>query len=63
MLKSQPNSHLDSILPSVKGNVEQQQQKQKSQHDTHSKVRVFKKDDLVLIRNLGQSSGPQWLPE
>ncbi|XP_065914443.1 uncharacterized protein [Dysidea avara] len=39
MLRCQPRSHLDSILPSVKRNVEQQQQK-KSQHDAHSKAHV-----------------------
>ena len=50
MLKCQPRSHLDSILPSMKRNVEQQQQKQKSQHDAHSWVRVFKREDLVLVR-------------
>ena len=62
MQKCKTRSHLDAILPSVKRNVEQQQQRQNSQHDTHTKVRVFKEDDLVLVQNLGHTSGPNWLP-
>jgi len=61
MLKCQLRSHLDSILPSVKRNVEQLQlqQKQKSQHDTHSKVQTFKKDNLEIWAILQDSNSYQ----
>ena len=40
MLKRQRQSHLqlDSIRPNLKGNITQQQEKQQTQHDAHSRV-------------------------
>ena len=63
MLKRQPRSHLDSIMPNMKGNITQQQEKQKTQHDAHSRVRNFKQGDSVLVRNFGRGAdSSQWLP-
>jgi len=50
---------LNLILPSEEGNVEKNQ---KTQHIAHSKIRIFKGDDLVLVQNLAHTSGPSWLP-
>ena len=61
MLKYRPRSHLDLILPNLKGNIQQQQQKQKYQHDAHSQIRTFKPNDDVLVRNF-RTAEPQWLP-
>jgi len=44
---AQSHSCLNLVLPSEKGNVEKNQ---KTQHVTHSKIRIFKKDDLVLVQ-------------
>ena len=38
MLKCQCQSHLDSIRLNLKGNITQQQEKQMTQHDAHSRV-------------------------
>ena len=58
ILKRQPRSHLDSIRPNLKGNITQQQEKQKKkqkiQHDAHSRVRNFKQGDSVLVQNFGR---------
>ncbi|MCY3927858.1 MAG: DDE-type integrase/transposase/recombinase [Acidobacteria bacterium] len=62
MLKCRPRSHLDLILPSMKGNIKQQQLKQKSQHDVHSRDRTFKQGDFVLVRNFSRRAETQWLP-
>ena len=62
MLKHQPRSHLDSIVPNIKGNIRQQQQKQKTKHDVCSRVRTFKQGDSVLVRNFGKRTDSQWLP-
>ena len=60
MLKHQPRSHLDSIVPNIKGNI--RQQKQKIKHDVCSRVRTFKQGDSVLVRNFGKRTDSQWLP-
>ena len=59
MLKYQPHSHLDSILPSMRRNINQQQQKQKSQHDEDSRVRTFKQGDSVFVQNFGRRTESQ----
>ena len=63
MLNRQPQSHLDSIRPNLKGTVTQQQEKQKNQHDARSRVRTFKPGDSVLAWNFGRGAdSSQWLP-
>ena len=62
MLKHQPRSHLDSIVPNMKENISQQQQKQKIKHDACSRIRTFNKSDSVLVRNFGKRTDSQWLP-
>ena len=60
MLKCCPRSHLDLILPNLKGNI-QQQQKQKFRHYAHSQIRTLKPNDNVLVRNF-RTAEPQWSP-
>ena len=62
MLKFQPCSHLDLILPNIKENIRQQQRKQKRQHDVHSKARTFKPGDYVLVHNFSKTAESHWLP-
>ena len=62
MLKCRPRSHIDLILLNLKGNIQQQQQRQKCQQDAHSRIRTFKPNDNVLVRNF-RTAEPQWLPE
>ena len=61
MLKCRPRLHLDLILPNLKGNIQQQQQKQKCRHDAHSRICTFRPNDNVLVRNF-RTAKPQWLP-
>ena len=62
MLKCQRRSNLqlDSIRPNLKGNINitQQQEKQKPQHDAHSRVCNFKQGDSVVV----MLAGKQFLP-
>ena len=60
MLKRQRRSNLqlDSIRPNLKGNITQQQEKQKTQHDAHSRVCNFKQGDSVVV----MLAGKQFLP-
>ena len=62
MLKHQPRSHLDSIVPNMKENISQQQQKQKIKHDACSRIHTFNKSESVLVRNFGKRTDSQWLP-
>ena len=57
---TQSHSCLNLNLQSEEGKVEKDQ---KTQHIAHSKIRIFKIDDLVLVQNLCHTSGPPWLPE
>ena len=49
----QPCSHLDLIVPNMKGNIRQQHQKQKIKHDVCSRIHTFKQGDSVLVHNFG----------
>ena len=53
LLTRRPTSHLDSVVPhaSLKNRVLQQQQKQKAQHDQHSKSCHFKQGNLRSINS------------
>jgi len=60
MLMNQPRSHLDCIVPSMKEKIRQQQEKQKSHHNVHSRARTFKQGDSVLVRSFNKKE-PLWL--
>ena len=63
LLKCQSCSYLDVILPSIKGNVRQQQQKQKCQHDVHSRDLLSNQVIVyVLVRNFSITAESHWLP-
>ena len=64
MLKRQPRSHLDSIRPNLKGNITEPQEKQRTQHDAHSRVCNFKHVRWsVLVQIFGRGAvSSQWLP-
>ena len=50
LLSRRPRSYLDFMAPhSLKDRVQQQQQKQKSQYDQHTKPRAYEQGDLVFI--------------
>ena len=64
LLTRRPRSHLDSVVPHawLKNKV-QQQQKQKAQHDQHSKSHHFKQGDLVFILEFHRGAAKlTWLP-
>ena len=46
-----PRSHLDLIHPDTSVKVTQIQERQKSAHDLHAKLRKFRVEDLVYARN------------
>ena len=50
------------VPQSLKVRVQQQQQKQKCQHDQHAKLCVFKQGDSVLIRDFHRGSSSSWSP-
>jgi len=63
MLARRPRSHLDFVVPKMKNRVQQQQQKQKIQHDQHSQARLFTQGDLVFIRDFHRGAAkPTWMP-
>ena len=49
MLEQRPCPHMDIIVPSLKDKVEQQQLRQKSQHDKIIRQWTFQQDDLVMV--------------
>jgi hypothetical protein len=54
-------THLDLMHPdNISDHVHEQQWKQKLQHDSHAKDRLFNVGDKVNVTNF--SSGPCWLP-
>ncbi|XP_063052002.1 uncharacterized protein K02A2.6-like [Engraulis encrasicolus] len=53
-------STLDLIHPDFTKRVHDKQEKQKSYHDMHARVRILGEGDLVYTRNFG--SGPAWVP-
>ena len=60
MLMNRPRSHLDCIVPSMKEKIRQQQEKQKSHHNVHSRARTFKQGDSVLVHSFNKKE-PLWL--
>ena len=61
LLNRRPRSHLDFMaLYSLKDRVQQQQLKQKCQHDQHAKPHAYEQGDLVFIRDFcRQASSPR----
>ena len=56
LLTRQPHSHLDFIVAGLRDQVQQQQQKQKTQHDRKCTNRSFQQGDSVLAHNFRQVS-------
>ena len=63
LLNRRPHSHLDFVVPSLRDQVQQQQQKQKTQHDRGCANRSFQQGDSVLAHNFrqGSSNDLPWL--
>ncbi len=59
LLGRKPRTWLDLIKPHIADRVEQKQEKQKSLHDSHARLRVFQVGDRVYVKNYG--SGNNWL--
>jgi hypothetical protein len=53
-------TQLDLLVPSVKKNVRNAQDRQKRNHDTHCQPQLFALGESVYVKNY--SSGPRWLP-
>ena len=53
-------SQLDLLQPNMHTKVQSRQERQKFDHDQHSRSREFKCGDLVHVRNFSQ--GPRWIP-
>ena len=63
LLTRRPRSHLDCVFPQLKNRVQQQQQRQKAQHDQHTKPRYFAQGNLVFICNFHRgTTKTTWLP-
>ena len=65
LLNRRPRSHLDIdfMAPhSLKDRVQQQQLKQKCQHDQHAKPRAYEQGDLVFIRDFRRQASSPWSP-
>ena len=62
MLRQQPRSHMDLIVPNMKDKITQQQQRQKSKHDKTTRQRIFQQDDLVMVRGFNKGLRDSWLP-
>lgn len=60
LLGKQPRTRLDLLKPNITERVENQQIKQKKQHDVKAKERIFEVGDEVLVRN-NHRKGELWL--
>ncbi len=61
LLGRKPRTRLDLIKPHIADRVEQKQEKQKSLHDSHARLRVFKVGDRVYMYVKNYGSGNNWL--
>ena len=60
LLSQKPRSHLDFMAPhSVRDRVQQQQQKQKCQHDQGVKPHTYKQ---VFVQDIGRQASSPWSP-
>ena len=60
LLRRQPRSALDLMVPDVGSRVQKCQERQKVNHDQGVKVRLFKVGDAVFVKNFNGS--PKWIP-
>ena len=60
LLRRQPRSALDLMVPDVGSRVRKSQERQKVNHDQGVKVRLFSVGDAVFVKNF--SGSPKWIP-
>ena len=61
LLGRKPKSHLDFVFPSLKNQVQQQQERQKDDHDQKASHRTFMVEERVYCLN-HRCGSPKWLP-
>ena len=52
-------THLDLLVPDIRGRVRMRQNLQKHSHDLHAKDKQFQENDPVMAKNFSQ--GPLWI--
>ena len=63
LLNQKPRSHLDFMAPhNLRDRVQQQQQKQKYQHDQHAMPSTYKQGELVFIQDFCRQANSPWSP-
>ena len=63
LLSQKPRSHLDFIAPhSLRDRVQQQQEKQKCQHDQRAKPCTYKQGELVFVQDIRREASSPWSP-
>ena len=60
LLGRKPRSHLDFIFPSVERHVTKNQERQKENHDMHTRQRSFQVGEEVYVLN--HRGMPKWIP-
>ena len=60
LLGRKPRSHLDFIFPSVEHHVTKNQERQKENHDVHTRQRSFQVGEEVYVLN--HRGMPKWIP-
>ena len=61
LLGRKPKSHLDFVFPSLKNQVQQQQERQKDDHDQKASHRSFMVGERVYCLN-HRGGSPKWIP-
>ena len=61
LLGRKPKSHLDFVFPSLKNQVQQQQERQKDDHDQKASHRTFMVGERVYCLN-HRGGSPKWIP-
>ena len=63
LLSRKPKSHIDFMTPhSLRDRVQEQQQKQKYQHDQHAKPCTYKQGELVFVQDFCRQTISPWSP-
>ena len=60
LLGRKPKSHLDIVFPSLKNQVQQQQERQKDDHDQKASHRTFMVGERVYCLNR-KGGSPKWI--